>query len=104
MRTREEGQELVKRYQQSNLSKNEFARREGIKMHVLRYWLGRVEDKSNPVDDKRKVRFIELQAGGISKSSSNRMRVELPTGATLHFESVPDIDWLLRLVSNNQTA
>ncbi len=101
MRTREEGQALVQRYAQSQLAKSEFSRREGISIHVLRYWQARVADKPKP---KKKVRFIELQTGSITKASTGRLRVELPTGATLHFEDTPDLDLLLRLVSNNQVV
>ena len=100
MRTREEGQALVRQYNQSQLTKSEFSRREGVSIHVLRYWQARV-DNNKP---KKKVRFIELQTGSITKASTGRLRVELPTGATLHFEDTPDLDLLLRLVFNNQAV
>jgi hypothetical protein len=100
MRTREEGRALVQRYQESKLKKIEFCRQDGISPNVLRYWLDRIDK----IEAKNKVQFIELQTSSHQRSSASRLRIELPTGATLHFDGIPDQDLLLSLVSNNQAV
>ena len=84
-RSREEGEKLVAEFKQSGLSQNKFAEKQGIKPTMLQYWLRKLSEKPD-------LRIVEVVA-----TDKGPIRLELPGGAAVHFDTPPSPEYLAHL-------
>jgi len=92
MRTRrsvDEGKALVEQFQQSGLSRDEFARQRGIAPHTLHYWIRKLGET------KQDLRFVEVLDG---KPTREHVALCIESGAVaLRFNVLPDPAYLVDL-------
>ena len=95
-RTREEGMELVEKYQASGLTHERFAKQTRINVATLRYWLRRTL-QAKTGDAPEPVRFIEL-APAPGQQRQTPVCIETPTGVVVRLEQLPSAEYLVDLV------
>lgn len=91
----------VARWERSGLTQVEFARREGINVNSLRWWVRQAREQ-------RSDGFVEVvpatrpaKTGGFRDGSRSNVAVsvELEGGVVLRFADLPPAAWLAELVS-----
>ncbi|OYU99211.1 MAG: hypothetical protein CFE26_26095 [Verrucomicrobiales bacterium VVV1] len=96
---RERQEELLRAYDQSDLSQREFARREGVNFHTVVEWLQR---RRRSAGEKPPARFQELSLPFTLKTSgvvaAAALEVQLADGTTIRGSNVEEIAQLLRLI------
>ncbi len=96
---RERQEELLRAYDESDLSQREFARREGVNFHTFVEWLQR---RRRLAGAKPPPRFQELSLPFTPKTSgvvaAAALEVQLADGTTIRGSNVEEIAQLLRLI------
>ena len=93
MRTRrsaDEGKALVEQFRQSGLGQREFARKHGVPLHTLLYWIRKLGET------KQDLRFVEVLDGKKPREPVVSVSVETGTVA-LRFNALPDPTYLVDL-------
>lgn len=96
---RERQEELLRAYDESDLSQREFARREGVNFHTFVEWLQR---RRRSAGAKPPPRFQELSLPFTPKTSgvvaAAALEVQLADGTTIRGSNVEEVAQLLRLI------
>ena len=96
---KERQEELLRAYDESDLSQREFARREGINFHTFVEWLQR---RRRAAGTKPPPRFQELSLPFTPKTSGTvataSLEVQLADGTTIRGSNVEELAQLLRLI------
>lgn len=109
-RTREQWQELVRRYEASEgVTQVEFARQQGLNVRSLRYWLWKLRSERKHRRDKRvhggdrrqreqaspPVKFVEVTSTPVAEHTACRVRVG--TEVTVELDTLPPAAWIREL-------
>ena len=89
-RTRKEGQALVCRFRESGLTQRKFAKREGIKVCTLQYWL----KKPAVLEESGGARFVELKPGTSVGGGHVSLSVHIGADITMRFAALPPPSYL----------
>ena len=91
-RSASEGAELVARYMSSGLTQLEFAKRNGVTVSTLQYWLRKKKTGGETAEEQ--FRFVEVLGDGSEDAPTGGMSMELSGGMTLRFETLPSPSYL----------
>ena len=97
-RTFEEGKAIVAQLRQSGLSRKSFAKKLGISVSVVQYWVNRIREERRKMKDS-KVRFLEVVP---KHASIEQSTVELPGGIVLKTSTLPSAEYLADLYEQFQ--
>lgn len=99
-RTREEGEELARRFKESGATQREFAKSEGINISTLQYWLRKKSEASG----EDSGRFIELMPGKSALCQSVGLTVNVGRDVTMRFATLPPATYLAALSRELKTC
>ena len=91
---------FIRQFEQSNLTQEEFARRNNLNTGTFRKWLYDFRKESN-------FRFVEVQTQVQTVSTieaSSMTLLHLPGGMFLEFDSLPPADYICKIVHSMEKA
>lgn len=95
-RSMSDGLGLIERYAASGLTQRSFAAAEGVTMSTFQYWLRKSRGEASEESETGRNRFVEVR-GAPAEASSCRMWLELSSGMSLCFESLPSPSYLAQV-------
>jgi transposase-like protein len=97
-RSRENWERLVDELKQSGMSQVQFARRRGVALSTLQYWLRKLRDESGSKDRRsRAVKFLPVRVTRSAIDSQRRWEAEVGT-VRLRFEVGTDVAYVAALL------
>lgn len=93
----EERQRWVALYHQSDLTQEEFARRNGLNFHTLQNWLARSRQAGAAPASAAPV-FQEIKLPAVDPGQSWAAEVSLDNQVTLRLSQSADTDWVRSLI------
>ena len=95
--TQQEREELVAKYQASDLTQREFAQEHGLKLGTFQQWVYRPRSP-HPLARRKKPTFQEVSITEVPFLNSWAAELQLPRGVALRLNSHAGAEWIGALV------
>ncbi len=97
-RTKQQWERIIRRYEKSGLSKEEFVSSKGLNMSSFKGWLRKIRQEK--IDAKgTSGQFVEIvqpqHTQDISQQNEIKISIE---NATLEFKSLPEPSWIAQVI------